>query len=481
MFKYSSYLTAALLVCALSPATAQSWSQPRGNATADGFIDVRTAPAVRAATNATGLGSFAPGVGPVVGSNGIAVFGNLKGRVMAYGNIAQEKWTLDLPGKAVLASAVIGANDSAYVVGVMKARDHRDGANGREIGAMTLNKIDKNGRLVWSVNFPEQFNNGKSVGSGISSAAPVLGSYGGREVVFVTVHMPGKGKHVQLVAFDGSGSLMFNQMVLETNRGDGGDPWYCWFGFCKPQWPAMNSSRSDPAARLPSNLQPPMPGAALTRYGGEDWVVVSDGLHNVVGYTYTLAGGPVEKFRRKDAGHPLTSGASIMPDGRSMFGLRKGRVGFGGPSADRLSDFRQWENIGISSNLVLAPPSRTAAGLVVVTGKDFGMTIVDNATVTTHVELPADTISGVSVSRNHVFVSTVNQLLTYDATNFTKLASFDWTGGGQATPAIGSDGRVFALAGSTLFVFAPPAANVCKGSDCKKPDKSKHTTSGKAK
>ncbi|MGL4541409.1 MAG: hypothetical protein ACRCUI_02735, partial [Polymorphobacter sp.] len=165
--------------------------------------------------------------------------------------------------------------------------------------------------------------------------------------------------------------------------------------------------------------------------------------------------------------------ASIMPDGRSMFGLRKGRVGFGGPSADRLSDFRQWENIGISANLVLAPPSRTAAGLVVVTGKDFGMTIVDNATVTRNIELPADTIAGVTVSRNHVFVSTVNQLLTYDATSFTQLASFAWTGGGQSTPAIGSDGRVFALAGDTLYMFSPPTANFCKGRNCKKPDKSK--------
>lgn len=481
MFKYSSYLTVALLALpALSPVFAESWSQPHGNATADGFINVRTAPAVRAAASATGLGSFAPGVGPVVGSNGVAVFGNLKGRVMAYGNIAQEKWTLDLPGKAVLASAVIGANDSAYVVGVMKARDNRDGANGREIGQMTLNKIDKNGRLVWSVNFPEQFNDGHSVGSGVSSAPPVLGTYGGREVVFVTVHLPGKGKHVQLVSFDGNGGLMSNLMVLATNR-EYGDPWYCWFGFCKPEWPAMNSSRSDPAARVSSNLQPPMPGAALTRFAGEDWVVVSDGLHTVVGYTYTLAGGPVEKFRRKDANHPLTSGASIMPDGRSMFGLRKGRVGFGGPSSDQLSDFNQWENIGSSSNLVLTPPSRTAAGLVVVTGKDRGMTIVDNATVTTHVELPADTISGVTVSRNHVYVSTVNQLLTYDAINFTKLASFAWTGGGLSTPAIASDGRVFALAGNTLYLFVPPTSNICKGSDCKKPDKSKHTTSGKAK
>ena len=479
MVKYCTRLIAAtLLFSALSPASAQSWSQPHGNATADGFIDVRTAPASRPATSATGLGKFAPGVGPVVGSNGIAVFGTLGGRVMGYGNIAQQKWALDLPGKSVLASAVIGANDSAYVVGVMKARDHRDGADGREIGQMTLNKIDKLGRLVWSVNFPEQFNDGHSVGSGISSAPPVLGTYDGREVVFVTVHLPGKGKHVQLVAFDDTGGLMTNLMVLQTNR-EFGDPWYCWFGFCKPEWPAMNSSRSDPAARLPRPLQPPMPGAALTRFGGEDWVVVSDGLHTVVGYTYTLAGGPVEKFRRKDADHPLTSGASIMPDGRSMFGLRKGRVGFGGPSPDQLSDFNQWENISISSNLVLVPPSRTAAGLVVVTGKDFGLTVVDNATVTTHVELPADTISGVTVSRNHVFVSTVNQLLTYDATNFTQLASFAWTGGGQSTPAIASDGRMFALAGGTLYVFAPPTTNLCKGSDCKKPDKSKPPTSSK--
>lgn len=462
----------ALLIATASTAAAQSWTQPRSNATADGFIDVRTAVAAKAASTKSGLGSFAPGVGPVIGANGVAVFGNLKGRVMAFGNVANEKWTRDLPGKSVLASAVIGAGDNAYIVGATKVRDHRDGANGREIGQMTLNKIDKNGGLVWSRDFPEQFNDGHSVGSGISSAAPVLGTYGGREVVFVTVHLPGKGKHVQLVGFDDAGGIVTNQMVLETDR-DAGDPWYCIFGFCKPEFPAMNSRRSDPALQLSNKLQPPMPGAALTRFGGEDWVVVSDGLHTMVGYTYTIASGPVEKFRRKDSSHPLTSGASIMPGGRSMFGLRKGRVGFGGPSPDRLSDFNQWEGIGVTSNLVLSPPSRTAAGLVVVTGKDFGMTIIDNATVTTHVDLPADTISGVTVSRNHIFVSTVNQLLTFDANSFAQLASFAWTGGGQSTPGIASDGRVFALAGDTLFVFSPPASSVCKGSGCAKAGKSK--------
>jgi hypothetical protein len=33
---------------------------------------------------------------------------------------------------------------------------------------------------------------------------------------------------------------------------------------------------------------------------------------------------------------------------------------------------------------------------------------------------------------------------------------FDWVGGGKSPPAIGPDGRVYAVASDILFIFPPP-------------------------
>jgi hypothetical protein len=44
-------------------------------------------------------------------------------------------------------------------------------------------------------------------------------------------------------------------------------------------------------------------------------------------------------------------------------------------------------------------------------------------------------------------------LLTFDANTFHRVGYFEWHGGGRSSPAIGADGRVYAIAGETLYVF----------------------------
>ena len=38
----------------------------------------------------------------------------------------------------------------------------------------------------------------------------------------------------------------------------------------------------------------------------------------------------------------------------------------------------------------------------------------------------------------------------------SEVLNFPWTGGGALSPAIGPDGRVYAMALNTLFIFPPP-------------------------
>src|SRR5829696_1474081 len=73
--------------------------------------------------------------------------------------------------------------------------------------------------------------------------------------------------------------------------------------------------------------------------------------------------------------------------------------------------------------------------------------------------LEAESIAPAAASRTHVFVSTVTALVTLDAAGLNVAAQFLWKEGGLSTPAIGTDGRVYAVAGDTLFCFAGPPAD----------------------
>jgi hypothetical protein len=54
-----------------------------------------------------------------------------------------------------------------------------------------------------------------------------------------------------------------------------------------------------------------------------------------------------------------------------------------------------------------------------------------------------------------------------NASSLQTVARFPWQDGRRSSPAIGADGRVYAIAGDTLFVFSPPPLpcplRVCPG------------------
>src|SRR3546814_15636827 len=56
------------------------------------------------------------------------------------------------------------------------------------------------------------------------------------------------------------------------------------------------------------------------------------------------------------------------------------------------------------------------------------------------------TIASAAVSRSHIYVSTAGSMLTYDVNTLAKVGEVSWFGGGQSGPAIGPDGRIYALA-----------------------------------
>jgi hypothetical protein len=77
---------AALAVALLgggAPAYAQTWGDTLGNIANKSLADVVTLPARSPERMVTGLGTFAAGVGPVIGSDGTAYLANFDGELRA--------------------------------------------------------------------------------------------------------------------------------------------------------------------------------------------------------------------------------------------------------------------------------------------------------------------------------------------------------------------------------------------------------------
>lgn len=440
----------------ITPAVAQSWSQPHADAANSNFVDVATALATDPVAVKTELGTIAPGVGPVITRQGRAIIGNSDGRVFSIGPTGTTAWTLDLPRQRIFAPAVAAGDSSVYVVGSGVPRnDHRDGGVHRTY-PLWLNHIDAVGTLLWTVPFPDRTPKGVNVGGGVSTAPPVLGHFGTTDVVLVSVVAPGTPNEVYLEAFGPSGAVLAIQQVgiFDPPSHDLPDHWWCYVFFAS----FFGCGALPPG--LPDTLTPPEPGPTIVGTGADQLIVVTDEAHDVAGFVFDPASGFVEKFRDRQNVRLMTSGFTALPDGHTMFG-RNNHVSFSGPNAQYVADINHSEDPEAHpGNAVVAPPTQLPSGRVAVLGRVAGVTFIDHVTPVGHLAVDGDAVGSAAASRNIVYVSAENAFLSIDPISMQILARYPWTAGGVSTPAISSNGRVYAVAANQLYIFPPPGATV---------------------
>ena len=309
---------AAALLLAGAQSHAGTWDHPRGNAANTGFADVTTAPATAPLHTVPGLGIFAPDAGPVIGPDGTAYVGNFHGELRAIRSDGSQAWKRTLlRGQSIIASPVIGADGSIYVVGTAwpLIRDHVGGGQFRRYDT-TLYRFSSNGAMQWSTNFPKATPG--SSGTGAAPAAPNIWRSGEIEVIIVPARYDtDAGRDVHLTTFSSNGALLFDHFVTRSPYPGvtvGCYPWVCGVGF----------DASDPAIQVAMReLGPPLPSVAMVARSGAPEVVVADGYQYVVGYTLSPATGFQEIFRKHitndERGIGMTSPV-ILRDGHSVLG-----------------------------------------------------------------------------------------------------------------------------------------------------------------
>jgi outer membrane protein assembly factor BamB len=451
------------------PSHAGTWDHPRGDAANTGFIDVTTAPATAPVQTVPNLGIFAPGAGPVIGTDGTAYVGNFHGEVRAIRSDGSQAWRRTLlRGQAIIASPVIGADGSIYVVGTAwpLIRDHVGGGKFRRYDT-TLYRFSSTGAMQWSTNFPEATPG--SSGSGAAPAAPNIWRSGETEVIIVPARFDTEaGRDVHLTAFSSDGALLFDHFVTRrpySGLTAGDSCWLC------PDFTKL----PNPLREAMLQLGPLRPAVAMVARAGAPEVVVADNYQYIVGYTFSPATGFQETFRKhitNDARGVLMSSPVVLRDGHSVLSgwtqdetglVQQGWLLFAGPHPT------DWSEIVLSDTKTLIP-TLTADGRILTVAKT-GVTAwrtyprIEGALVASMrlVDIPA---APATSSRTHVFISLGNALLTFDPNTFQRVGHFGWQDGGGSSPAIGADGRVYAMAGETLYIFpAPPCRllHACPG------------------
>lgn len=469
-------LSIAALLLASAPAHAQTWFRAHGGADNAGFADVATSPVTMntAKLVVSGVGTFAPGVGPVIARDGTAYLATLDGEVKAIATSGMTRWTAKLPASLqIRASPMVGSDGSIYVAGVAGPfRDHREGRAGIPIWRASLFRFSSTGALIWEMALPDQ-----GRGAGIPTA-PINGfGSDADEVILVPVQVLfSEGSfETRVLGYAPDGRLLFDQHVGGTIStpitGANTCAFYdliCWLAFDKPPPPPYSPP---PELRVPDDARASPVSVAIAP---GNVIVAADGHRGIRGYVYEPGEGLTEVFEKIDP-RTMTSAVAAFPNERSVYAVASGRIAFSGPSDERVADIRHARE---GDSLVLASATRLPNDWVVTVDLDGGTTIVENVTPIRRNAVRAQTIAAASASRNYYYVSTATELVTFDAATLDEVAHFTWEGGGLSSPGIGINGRVYAIAGGALYIFRnsiparvprPGRGETAVGSGCQPP------------
>jgi hypothetical protein len=453
------------IVQATTPAIG-AWERFHGDAANRGFADVDTKPAAGGSLSVPGLGTFAPGAGPVIAPDGSVYLGTQEGKLIALHADGKLFWSREVDqGESIVASPAIGADGSVYVIGaklkITKLRRGLGFVTKTEIGS-TLYAFNATGALLARTPFPKQ---GLRAAT---TAPPNIVNAGGREIILApALYRNPKvkdGVDVRLIGFLTHGGVVLDELAAPQPGVDvitGGGlsasdlvlgfscvvPTVATFVYCELKGGFDYNPQRLPAA---PPFPPPLPGVAVFTFagGGAPHVIVSDQRHTIVGFTVTGSKPRLTQvFRDGDPQRTLISPPMVLPEGRTLASTAGEQIVFTGPNANKLPPVR-------SPGIVYGPATLTVNGFAVVVGPS-GLAVLNNGTVVSQASLPPSYTSA-AASRTHVFVSTTDAFITFDADAQLELQRFDWVGGGRSSPAIGPDGRVYVIASDILFIFPPP-------------------------
>jgi hypothetical protein len=370
-----------LFALAIAGVCHADWRYPHGDSANTGFSNTVTAGA-ESAIRADQVGVLAAGAGPVVGSDGTVYIGNLSGSVLAFRADGTLLWSRQLPaGQWITSSPLIGADGSVYVVAETGFPVQLTDVYRYE---SMLHKFSPSGDVLFQAPFPQHWGNTPFSSRGDANATPNIWTSNGVEAVIVpAVYSKGDGSgynSLRLIAFSTQGVMLGDSLVHEVGdsmvvygsltAGPSCD-WYnifCWVAAIAPGFHGPPLPRcTDYSVCLPDETGFTQLGTAIWAHGATPTIVVSDGLKNVVSYTFDPAHGFRATFGVTDARNVRTSTPMVLPDGHTVVAVTTLDTGAAFPTALRF-DFPQPTG-GLSSIGGLGSITAAATRLAVVSSQ----------------------------------------------------------------------------------------------------------------
>ncbi|MEZ5830472.1 MAG: hypothetical protein R3D05_04785 [Dongiaceae bacterium] len=442
-------------------ANAYSWDKQHGSSTNAGFFDATTLPAKTPLKVVPNIGTFAPNASPVIGPDGTVYIGNEQGKLMAFRPDGTPWWSRDIPGQSISASPLLGADGSLYVIGIKPFTDHRTNPPEHRFDA-ALHKFTVGGGWISETPFPEKY--GAAGTSDIAPAAPNMWKSGDAEVIMVPViyDFPLHGGwETHLLAFSTSGQLLADATVgdsVPTVTGGSDLPDWAVYSCLIPPFlhciglvnSGFQSKPGTPSGPVHDPVLRPVPTAAVYTYpgGGTPHVLVADGFHNLVDYTF--GGKNFNEIFRIDDGNDdgaVLATPTVTYDGHTIFTSKDG-IRFAGPNMNAVPTVKSMHTI--------ASPTILRDGRIVIVTTDGRLAVLNGGSVQTTIRLDDFTVAPAAASHTHVFVSTWRHFITFDANTMQEVSRIDWPDGGVSAPVIGPQGNVYAISSNQLYVFPGP-------------------------
>lgn len=424
--------TTALTPAALiSSALADGWPVAHGNTANTSFADRMSAAAVTPLRVVSGIGSIADGSAPVISTSGKVYLANQQGKVMGFYPDGTKYWEVDLgSGWAVNAAPALSDFNVLFLLATRKYTDHTVTPAQLRIDT-DLISISEDGRLLFRTALPKH-------GFGVIPTAPLnfaRGPDGQQVLVFPARYAyPGGNQIVRLFAY----SLVnrtnpLADVIVSEHHAEitGENGWSFGHGFNVTTGP-------DTIPRFERPFVEPAPGAAVPEGPGLDpgLVSINDTMGHIVRYRFT-GDGFTELNRRSD--DQAVSGPVVALNGVDLY--------------SRYHDVTILQLDGtIQRRSATAPIAATPAvrpnGVVIA---PFYHGVAE--TGGTPLEAGSEARVSPTITRNHLYVSSLQGLITYNINGLNEVARYPWANGGRQQPAIGPNGEVYAIADNKLHVF----------------------------
>jgi hypothetical protein len=193
----------------------------------------------------------------------------------------------------------------------------------------------------------------------------------------------------------------------------------------------------------------PVPTVAVYTYpgGGTPHVLVADGFHNLVDYTF--GGMNFNELFRIDDGNDdgaILATPTVTYDGHTIFTSKDG-IRFAGPNMNAVST--------VKGVYTITAPTILRDGRIVIVATNGTITVLNGGKIETRIPIEFS-VAPAAASHTHVFVSTWHHFITFDTNTMQEAGRFDWPDGGLSAPAIGPQGNVYAISANQLYVFPGP-------------------------